>query len=56
MREEEREVGGEVGRKGSDDESIETPAIFREVGPLIPFFLFLAALQVLRDLSSQTRD
>ena len=32
-REEEREVGGEVGRKGSDDESIETPAIFREVGP-----------------------
>ena len=40
MREEEREVGGEVGRKGSDDESIETPAIFREVGPLIPFFSF----------------
>ena len=40
MREEEREVGGEVGRKGSDDESIETPAIFREVGPLIPFFFF----------------
>lgn len=45
-----------MGRKGSDDESIETPAIFQEAGPLIPFFLFLAALQGLRDLSSQPRD
>ena len=29
-----------MGRKGSDDESIETPAIFQEAGPLIPFFSF----------------